>query len=249
VVEQGKSLDVVIAIDVSKSTSFPSLRDVDGDGRVGETPLWLYRDPQRFNSSYSPDPDSYSTDPDDSVLALELAAARVLAHDLYKSGADVGIVSFSGDVDPSTAVPLDPTQPDAWVLSELGSNIDELDSALNEILVRGPHGATNMGAAVSTSAGLLDREHSNPADQVIVVLTDGMPTLPVSPGNVVDDGDIQHLRSAVRAAQRSDIRTYIFSIAFVSSPPMPRHLTMLLTPVDDRGQLPCLIREPFLRSH
>src|SRR5512145_1709481 len=79
------SFDVVLVIDISGSTAYPSGLDVDNDGVVGESQRALVRGM----------PDTKNTDPEDSVLAAEIIAATTLLDGLNPQRVRVGVVSFS----------------------------------------------------------------------------------------------------------------------------------------------------------
>ena len=70
--EEAQRFDVMIVMDVSKSTQYPSGADVDGDGVVGENPQEGLYAPGEYPS------DVVCTDPEDTILAAEVAAARAL---------------------------------------------------------------------------------------------------------------------------------------------------------------------------
>jgi hypothetical protein len=85
------SFDVMIAIDVSESTRATSGADVDDDGQIGEDPHeGLYA-----GGEY-PD-DVWSTDPDDTILAAEVRAARALLESVDPKRVRVGLLTFSGE--------------------------------------------------------------------------------------------------------------------------------------------------------
>jgi hypothetical protein len=99
--------DVMIVMDVSKSTEKASGADVDGDGELGEDPhLGLYA-PGEF-----PD-DLYSTDPQDTVLHAEAKAANTLLDGLDAQRVRVGLITFSGEVDLETGRQKNRDQRDA----------------------------------------------------------------------------------------------------------------------------------------
>src|SRR5262245_11569876 len=66
--ERATAFDVMLVIDVSGSTEYPSGIDVDNDGVIGQT-----------ERSVTPGvSDTANTDADDSILAAEVAAAKAL---------------------------------------------------------------------------------------------------------------------------------------------------------------------------
>jgi len=105
--------EVMLVIDVSGSTKVASGVDVDRDGEVGFNPQLELLEP----GSYPPD--TVSTDPNDTILAAEVAAADALIASLDHSRVRVGIVTFSGDMDPQTGLRLRYDQQDAWLETAL----------------------------------------------------------------------------------------------------------------------------------
>lgn len=191
--ERPTSFDVVIVLDVSGSTAYPSGIDVDGDGMLGET--------QR--SPISSQPDTPNTDPDDSVLAAEISASKALLDGLDPSRVHVGVVSFSGEVDPVTQRRLGRGD-DALLEQALTPDYAAVKRSLEATLLRGPNGGTNMQAGVKLAlrelAGLpgsVSRPRAH-AKKVILFLTDGKPSLPFGQANVEDKED---MLAAIDAAQ------------------------------------------------
>ncbi|MBM4336157.1 MAG: VWA domain-containing protein [Deltaproteobacteria bacterium] len=191
--ERPTSFDVVIVLDVSGSTAYPSGIDVDGDGVLGET--------QR--SPISSQPDTPNTDPDDSVLAAEVSASKALLDGLDPSRVHVGVVSFSGEVDPVTQRRLGRGD-DALLEQALTPDYAAVKRSLEATLLRGPNGGTNMQAGVKLAlrelAGLpgsVSRPRAH-AKKVILFLTDGKPSLPFGQANVEDKED---MLAAIDAAQ------------------------------------------------
>lgn len=191
--ERPTIFDVVIVLDVSGSTAYPSGIDVDGDGVLGET--------QR--SPISSQPDTPNTDPDDSVLAAEVSASKALLDGLDPSRVHVGVVSFSGEVDPVTQRRLGRGD-DALLEQALTPDYAAVKRSLEATLLRGPNGGTNMQAGVKLAlrelAGLpgsVSRPRAH-AKKVILFLTDGKPSLPFGQANVEDKED---MLAAIDAAQ------------------------------------------------
>ena len=197
--------DVILAIDVSGSTKVASGVDVDRDGEVGFNPQLELLEPGSFP------PGTVSTDPNDTILAAEVAAADALIASLDKSRIRVGIVTFSGDMDPDSGLRLRPDQQDAWLEAALTDDFAHARASLRAIMARGPHGATNFAAglrvAVTELAGLTGAK-SRPrpgAKKVVLFLTDGIPTFPIGPGGVADDGDVEAALNAARLAHKAGI--------------------------------------------
>ncbi len=192
-----QSFDVMIVLDVSNSTRAASGGDIDGDGVVGIDP---------YNELLPPGalpPGVRSTDPDDTILNAQVRAALALLEGLDARRVRVGLISFAGDVDPATGRRRSPNQQDAWLEAPLTDDFASMRRSLAGILARGPHGATNFAAgirlAVTELSGLSGAQsRARPeARKVALLLTDGLPTLPVGRGTDVDPGDEE---AALRAA-------------------------------------------------
>ncbi len=166
-------LDVIIALDTSDSTAAPSGADLDGDGKTGVPPS----DETTLQSILRQLLPRAESDPEDSILAAEVAGVRQLLQHLDPRTTRVGIVRFSGDDDPHT--------PDAYTEVPLTADYRKVEDGLEVLLWRGPLGLTNMVAGVnlatiellgSKSASSTEREG---AERVIMFLSDGLPTLPL----------------------------------------------------------------------
>lgn len=165
------AFDVIVVIDTSKSTAAPSGADVDGDGRVGAE-MGARKLPVLGKLL-----DLSSDDRGDSILAAEVAAARTLLAQLDPRSTRVGIVAFAGDTNPDTR--------DAFTAVPLTSNFRKLEHGLARLLEEGPHGKTNLEAAVREATNELGggvsaaSEPREGARKVVLFMTDGQPTLPV----------------------------------------------------------------------
>jgi Mg-chelatase subunit ChlD len=210
--EGARGYDVMVVLDVSRSTQSASGADVDEDGEIGEDPhLGL------FAPGEYPD-DVYSTDPEDTILHAEVKAANILLDGLDATRVRVGLITFSGAVDPATGRQVSPTQFDATLQVPLTQDFGRVRTALGRVLARGPHGATNFadGLRLATKelAGLSGAT-SKPrpgARPVILFLTDGVPSFPTGQATVSDPGDIEAAVAAARVAQAAGIRINTFAV-------------------------------------
>src|SRR5262245_25959017 len=219
--EKPVEFDVILVIDVSGSTKVASGADVDRDGELGFNPHFELVKPGTYP------PDVVSTDPDDSILAAEVAAGRALLSTLDGGGRiRVGIVSFSGDMNPATGERTRFEQQDAWLELPLTSDLAQAQAALDRILARGPYGGTNFAAglrlAVTELAGLSGaRSQPRPgAKKVTLFLTDGLPTFPIGSGSVSDAGDTEAALNAARLAHKAGItiNTYALGPSALTNP-------------------------------
>ncbi len=175
--------DLVVAIDLSDSTLQSSGVDLDGDGTQGKTgPGFL-----RAVTSQGEMPAVLEArlkrglDADDTILAAELEATRALLSRLDPTRFRVGLVIFS-----QAAYRLSPL---GGTHAQLSSDLDRVPGLLR-FLLRG----TNLADAVDVSRGMLVGEEPGEEDddseileldrtreRVVVLLTDGEPTLPIYP--------------------------------------------------------------------
>jgi hypothetical protein len=168
-----------------------------------------------------------STDPDDTILAAEIAAGRALLATLEAGRRfRVGIVSFSGEMNAATGQRARFDQQDAWLELPLTSDLAQAHAALDRILTRGPYGGTNFAAglrlAVTELAGL-SGSRSQPregAKKVVLFLTDGLPTFPIGSGSVSDAGDTEAALNAARLAHKAGItiNTYALGPSALTNP-------------------------------
>jgi Mg-chelatase subunit ChlD len=206
-----QSFDVMLVIDVSYSTRAASGGDVDGDGVVG-------LDPVAEGLGGLLPTDVRSTDPEDTILRAQVRAAEALLADLDPRRVRVGVISFSGDVDPATGERVSETQQDAQLAMPLTSDYGAVRRALAAIVARGPNGATNFGAgillAVSELGGLSGARSQPRADakRVVLFLTDGLPTFPVGKGTVVDPGDEEFALRAAELAHTAGISINTYAL-------------------------------------
>jgi len=184
-----RAVDIVIAIDLSESTFYPSGADVDLDGTTGEI---VGRGARSVSGAYRPI-DRWTTDPDDTIVRAELEAARRLVRRLALGDwARVGIVTFTGQ---------------AKVLAPVGEPAAALE-ALNDIRASLDLTGTNIGAAVHRSlAALRNAPARGERQQIVLVLSDGQPTMP-TPGIHARS---YALNSAKRAA-RHGVPVYGFAL-------------------------------------
>ncbi len=206
--ERPTHFDVMLVIDVSGSTEYPSGVDVDGDGKLGEQTTSLLK-------GFFP---TKNTDPEDSILAAEVEAGQTLIEGLDPARVQVGVVSFSGDVDPATGRRRSADQVDAILEAPLSSDFERVSQALTAVLLRGPNGGTNMEAGIKLAlrelAGL-SGARSRPrggAKQVILFLTDGKPSLPFGLVSKEDPEDIEAAVDAARLAKTAGITLNVFGL-------------------------------------
>ena len=193
--------DVAIVLDTSRSTIDPSGADVDGDGVVGTTA------PDRGAAIFH----AANSDPDDSILAAEVAAARELLGQLDPGITRVSLVAFSGD---PRGLPGATPEPAATVLEPLTSDFPRIEAALEELRRQVPRGATHMAAGLDRARIALAEPSGGSSDaereKVVFFFTDGQPTLPHGPG--LEAANILEVLDAVGRAERAGLRIHSFAI-------------------------------------
>jgi len=193
--------DALLVLDTSGSTSEMTGADINGNGIIGEGGL------RGFFSR---------TDPGDSILAAEVAAARQMLRGLDPRSTRVGLVTFAGD--PPGQGGLFSRGPRKAALTEepLTSDYARVERALEGVLERGPAGMTNMAEGLDLAwveltglrGSLSDPDRAS--EKVILFFTDGQPTLPYD-GFFEADNVKAVLRAADRAKQMK-VKIHTFAI-------------------------------------
>lgn len=240
--------DVMLVLDVSFSTRCASGVDVDGDGVVGVNPAQELMPPGTYPE------DLCSTDPDDSILAAEVAAARSLVDSLDPRRVHLGIISFSGEVNPVTGERARMDQQDAWLELPLSDEFARARGALAAIYARGPRGATNYSAGMRlaiTELARLTGARSQPrpgAKKVVLFLTDGVPTFPIGKAATTDPGDVEMALGAARLAHQAGITVNTYAIgpgaltSQVAVTEMARLTLGTFTPVRNPGDIIAILQ-------
>jgi hypothetical protein len=240
--------DVMLAIDVSQSTRAASGGDVDGDGVVGVNPHHELLPPGAFPR------DVLSTDPEDTILHAEIAAARALLDSLDGRRVRVGALTFAGEMDPITGLRKRLDQEDAWLEVPLTEDFVAVRRGLAAVQARGARGATNYAAGIRLGirelAGLTGAVSAPRPDakKVMLFLSDGTPTFPVAKGSVVDPGDIEAAVRAASLAHRAGItiNTYALGAGALRYPKAVTELARVTlgtyTPVQNPGDIVVLLQ-------
>jgi hypothetical protein len=240
---EAADFDVMLAIDVSHSTRYPSGIDVDEDGETGINPEQELVPPGTYPEG------TVCSDPDDTILAAEVRAGRHLLEVLDPARTRVGVIVFSGHVDPATGERVSDDQKDAVVKIPLTDDFAAVREVLDAILAEGPYGATNFAAAIQLAvvelAGL-SRSYSEPradARKVLLFLTDGVPTFPFGKAATPDAEDTEAAISAARLAHRAGITINTFALGqhALSSPLALSEISRIslgtFTPVRNAGDI------------
>ncbi|MCP4037596.1 MAG: VWA domain-containing protein [bacterium] len=240
--------DVMIAIDVSKSTRFPSGIDVDEDGETGFNPLEELVAPGTYPE------DVVCSDPDDSILGAEIKAARMLVDSLSAGRSRVGVLTFSGEVDLDSGERNSPDQKDAILRVPLTDDFAAVLSVLDTIRGEGSHGATNFSAAIRLAVvelvGLTGAQSETrpKARRLLQFLTDGVPTFPYGRGDTPDPEDTEEAIRAARLARKAGLTINSFALGRyalespVATTEMARLTGGAYTPVRNPGEILAFLR-------
>jgi len=241
--DEWRAFDVMLVLDVSYSTRNASGIDVDADGETGFNPANELVMPGTY-------PDGMvCSDPDDTILAAEVHAARRLLEELDPGHTRVGVIAFSGEADPRTGQRLRSDQQDAWVEVPLTGDFDAVRDALDRVIAAGPQSATNFAAAIRLSVtelvgltGARSKARSD-AKHLVLFLTDGEPSFPYGRASVSDPEDTEAAISAARLAHRAGvmINTYALGKQALAKPiaatEMARLTVGVFTPVRNPGDI------------
>ncbi len=189
-------LDLVIVIDTSVSTAAASGGDVDADGSLGRSEV------RQVGFVFG----ESSSDPDDSILAAEVEAARRLLSSLDRRRTRVALVTFAGGpANPGGGEFGGEDRPDALTRTPLTTDHAQVQRALAELRLEVPAGGTHMAAALDRATiellGLngarstVEPRHA----RAVVFFTDGRPTLPYGVGAEADN-----VRTALQGAARAN---------------------------------------------
>jgi sulfur relay (sulfurtransferase) DsrF/TusC family protein len=204
---KGTHYEVALVLDTSGSTIWPCGIDLDNDGITGE----LYDIGFSRMSFFSKKPIKLiNTDPDDSILAAEVIAAKGLLRILNPATTQISLITFNGDLaaDGRSAV-LD--TPDAFLEHPLSNDYSKVDQILTELYNRFPYGGTNMGEGIEVAIASLDSNRPG-TQKIIIFLTDGVPSFPYGSANVTDPGDKEYALEAAHKAKAKGIRIDTFAI-------------------------------------
>ena len=239
-----RRFDVILVLDTSRSTIDPTGADINGNGIVGKPYLG------RIGSIF----DVGSTDPGDSILAAEVAAARQLLRGFDPRSTRVGVVVFSGNPpDTQGGLFIRGQRSPAVTLEALTNEYTRIASALDDILARDPEGSTHMAAGVDQATielmglrGALSRTDPR-SEKVVLFFTDGQPTLPYGPGFEADN--VRAVLRAANRAGRAEIRIHSFAIGPdalegpVATVEMASRTDGFFTPVRHPGDLVDVVEE------
>src|SRR5262245_20228742 len=183
------AFDVVIVIDTSGSTQTPAA--------FGEHagPLAVFRVPFGVGGP--------------SILQTEAMAARRFAESADPATTRIGVVTFSE----GGGFRAD----NAWVEQPLSSDYGAVRSALQRVGSRTPSGGTDMVAGIRLAIRELRglQVAASPprpeARKVVLLMTDGYPTLP-HPSPTLDERNVNATLAAARLAARAEVVIHMFCL-------------------------------------
>ncbi|MFQ5540566.1 MAG: VWA domain-containing protein, partial [Candidatus Binatia bacterium] len=136
-----------------------------------------------------------------SILAAEFAATRRLLSQLNPESTRVGLITFSEG---------------ARLLQPLSHDLERVKQALDEVLMGGPYGGTNMVEGIRLTirelSGLGQSQRRGDAIKVQFLLTDGFPTLPIGGGKRAAPEDTSLAINAARIAGKAGIKIHVFAL-------------------------------------
>ncbi len=236
-----RRFDVIMVIDTSRSTIDPAGTDINGNGVVGKRRLGS------LGAIFS----TASTDPGDSILAAEVAAARQLLRGLDPRSTRVGVVTFAGE--PPESGPAWRRTKAAYTIQSLTREYALVERALDDIVAGEPMGSTHMAAGVDRATvelmglrGALSQPDPE-SDKVVFFFTDGQPTLPYGP-----EAEGDNVRAVLRAAERAKrgrVRIHSFAIGPdalegpIATVEMANRTDGFFTPVRHPGDLVDVVEE------
>ncbi len=171
-------IDVVFAIDASRSTLDPTGEDINGNGKTGRPII------SRVGGAF----DLGSTDPGDSFLVAQVVAARSVLQAFRNAGARFGIVSFSDSSREQVRHPV----------AQAGDGSHE--SALERILANGSGGDTDFAAGLSDAYEALAGAPSGGNRYLALLMSDTLAPVPSADPRASPRIDPAVERGVVRAA-------------------------------------------------
>jgi Mg-chelatase subunit ChlD len=136
-----------------------------------------------------------------SILVAEIAASRRLLSQLNPQTTRIGIITFAEG---------------AYVVQTLTHDFERVKQSLNQILSAGPYGGTNMAEgirhAIRELSGLGLSERRDDTVKAGLLLTDGVPTLPIGASKRAAPEDTELAINAARIAGKGGIKIHVFAL-------------------------------------
>jgi hypothetical protein len=201
------NVDLVVLLDVSLSTAHYAGVDFPDSGELpalyispganrSQPRIWVGSPALTIGSGAPPEYNLRN-----SVFAAEIIASRRMLSQLDPKTTRVGVITFSDD---------------ARLRQPLTHDFDAVRKTLEEIYRSGPYGGTNMVEGIRLGIrellGLGTSEQRRDAIKAQLLLTDGLPSLPVGEGNRSTPEDAHLAINAARMAGKAGIRVHVFGL-------------------------------------
>jgi hypothetical protein len=198
-----RRFDVAIVLDTSGSTAKMSGADINGNGIIGK---------DRLGGILG------ASDPGDSILAAEVAAARRVLRGLDPRTTRVSLITFAGSPPGGGGLVFRSSGPPRPAITEeaLTSDFERIERSLDRVLQRGPEGLTHMAEGLRTAVVELKgyrgglSEPDPESEKIVLFFTDGQPTLPFDP--MFEADNVKTVLRAADQAARAGVRVHSFAI-------------------------------------
>jgi hypothetical protein len=187
-------VDIFLILDVSGSTAqyaevdFPEFTELEN--------VYLYPGRRNIQSGLSGPLNKRN-----STLAAEIVAARRLLSQLNSETTRVGVVTFGEEV---------------WLRQPLTHDFAQVREALGLVYKRGSSGGTNMvdgiRLAIQELTGRGESEKYLDSLKTLILLTDGIPTLPTGNGRSRSRADEDLALSAGAEAGKAGVKIHVFGL-------------------------------------
>jgi hypothetical protein len=137
----------------------------------------------------------------DSIFAAEIIASRRMLSRLDDQTTRVGVITFSDDV---------------RVRQPLIHDLEQVRKTLDEVYHSGPYGGTNMVEGIRLGIkellGLGTSEQRTDSIKTQLLLTDGLPSLPIGQGKRSTPEDTDLAINAARMSGRAGMTVHVFGL-------------------------------------
>ncbi len=178
-IEQSGLLDIAVIIDTSWSARRGSGADVNEDGHAGGHGFGSRRSFSGWLFGFGA-----NSDPGDTILRAEVAAVRGLRQSLGDDRSRIGIVMMRGF---------------AGIGSRIGDPAERMERTLDNLERARPEGRTNMFEAIRLANQILVEAPDDGLERsrVIILLSDGHPTVPPGDAHATDQAIVAARESSV----------------------------------------------------
>jgi hypothetical protein len=200
-------VDIFFVLDVSLSTAhyagidFPDLANLPGlyiSPGVGSARPQVSTSGAGFNIASG---DAPRFNLRNSIFAAEVIASQRMLSQLDAKTTRVGVITFSAD---------------ARVQQPLTHDFERVRKVLDEVYRSGPYGGTNMVEGIRLGIkeflGLGSSEKRPDAIKIQLLLTDGLPSLPIGEGKRSTPEDTSLAINAARMSGKAGIKVHVFGL-------------------------------------